>query len=191
MSTIQLSEEASFRILSAVSRTFNEELGANSLCWFAAYTCPRHEKYVRRQLEEHGIEAFLPLYRSTRRWKDRCKQIEIALFPGYVFVRLHERERLRVLQLAGVVRFVTFQGRLAPLGDHEIEALRSGLEQGIVVQPYPFLRIGRRVRVVRGPVAGLEGVLLRKKDKVRIVVSLQTIMRSIALEVDAGDVEPC
>ena len=161
------------------------------LRWFAVYTCPRHEKYVRRQLDERQVESFLPLYRSTRRWKDRRKQIEFALFPGYVFVHMLEEQRLRVLGLPGVVRFVSFNGKLAAVNDREIEALRSGLEQGVVAEPYPFLRVGRRVRVVRGPVTGLEGLLVRKKDRVRVVVSLQTIMQSVALEVDAGDLEPC
>ena len=90
-----------------------------------------------------------------------------------------------------MVRFVSFNGKLAAVNDREIEALRSGLEQGVVAEPYPFLRVGRRVRVVRGPVTGLEGLLVRKKDRVRVVVSLQTIMQSVALEVDAGDLEPC
>jgi transcription antitermination factor NusG len=159
--------------------------------WFAAYTCVRHEKCVRRQLDERQIESFLPLYRRTRQWKDRRKEIEFALFPGYVFVRIHEQARLRVLELPGVIRMVSFNGRLAALEEKEIESLRSGLENGVFAEPYPFLRVGRKVRVVRGPVAGLEGVLVRKKDRVRVVVSLLTIMQSIALEVDATDLEPC
>jgi transcription antitermination factor NusG len=159
--------------------------------WFAAYTCPRHEKYVRRQLDERQIESFLPLYRRTRQWKDRRKQIEFALFPGYVFVRMMEQARLRVLELPGVLRFVSFNGRLAALEEKEIESLRSGLENGVFAEPHPYLRVGRKVRVIRGPVAGLEGVLVRKKDRVRVVVSLPTIMQSIVLEVDATDLELC
>lgn len=163
----------------------------DSARWFAAYTCPRHEKYVRRQLDDRQIESFLPLYRSTRRWKDRRKEVEFVLFPGYVFVRIHERERLRVLELAGVVSFVTFNGRPAALHEGEIESLRTGLEQGVLAEPHPFLQVGRKVRVVHGPLAGLEGLLVRKKDRVRVVLSLQAIMQSVALEVDAQDVKPC
>jgi transcription antitermination factor NusG len=159
--------------------------------WFVAYTCPRHEKYVSKQLADRHIEAFLPLYRETRKWKDRRKLVELALFPGYIFVRIHERERLKVLQLAGVVRFVTHQGRLAALNDEEIESLRSGLEKGVLAQPHPLLRVGRRVRVSRGPMAGVEGVLLRRKDKVRVVVSIEAIQQSIALELDASDLDIC
>jgi transcription antitermination factor NusG len=191
MSTVSVGSLAVIEQVAGRHRAVTDISVTDRLRWFAAYTCPRHEKYVRRQLEERHIEAFLPLYRSTRRWKDRRKQVEFALFPGYIFVRIPEHERLRVLELPGVVRFVCFNGKLAALQDEEIETLRSGLERGILAEPHPFLRVGRRVRVVRGPVAGLEGVLLRKKDKLRIVVSLQTIMQSVALEVDAADVVPC
>ena len=97
--------------------------------WYAVYTCARHEKYVARQLEERSIDVFLPLYRSWRRWKDRRKEIELALFPGYVFVRTVLQNRLTVLQLPGVVRFVSFNNRPVPLPVEEIEALRGGLEQ--------------------------------------------------------------
>ena len=162
---------------------------ADELHWFAAYTCPRHEKCVRRQLEERRIESFLPLYRSMRRWKDRRKEIEFALFPGYVFVRIRERERFRVLDLPGVVYLVSFQGRSAALPDAEIESLRSGLANGVAAECHPFLQTGRKVRVVRGPVAGMQGILVRRKDKVRVVISLEAIMQSVALEVDAADVE--
>jgi transcriptional antiterminator NusG len=157
--------------------------------WYAAYTCSRHEKHVSWQLEQRHIECFLPLYRSTRQWKDRRKQIELALFPGYVFVRIPLQERLRVLEVQGVVRFVSFNGQPAMLPEQEIEALRDGLEQRVYAEPHPFLTVGRRVRVVRGPVAGMQGVLIRRKDKVRVVISLDAIMQSVALEVDAADVE--
>lgn len=159
--------------------------------WFAVYTCPRHEKSVHHQLTERRIESFLPLYQQTHRWKDRRKLVELALFPGYVFVRMLEEERLRVLQLPGVVRFITHHGRPAPLEDREIESLRAGLAKGIVAEPHPFLSVGTRVRVAHGPMAGVEGILQRRKDKVRVVVSLEAITQSIALEVDLSDLELC
>jgi transcription antitermination factor NusG len=159
--------------------------------WYAAYTCSRHEKYVAKQLEERRIECFLPLYRSWRRWKDRRKQIALALFPGYVFVRMVLPERLRVLELPGVVRLVSFNGQPAPLPEQDIEALRNGLNERIHAEPHPYLRVGRRVRVMHGPLAGTEGILVRKKHKFRLVISLDVIMRSVAIEVDAADVEPC
>lgn len=162
---------------------------AASKHWYAAYTCARHEKHVRRQLEEKHIACFLPLYRSVRRWKDRHKELELVLFPGYVFVHIAPEDCLRVLQTPSVVRFVSFSGHPAALNDDEIESLRHGVANGVRTEPYPYLKIGRKVRVNRGPLAGTEGILLRKKDKFRIVLSIDLIMRSVAVEVHAADLE--
>jgi transcription termination/antitermination protein NusG len=159
--------------------------------WYALYTCPRHEKRVVQQIERHRISCFLPLYRSVRRWKDRRKELELALFPGYVFVRIALQDRLRVLQLASVVRFVSFNGRPLPLPQGEMEALMNGLRSGVRAEPHPYLTVGRRVRVKHGPLAGSQGILVRRKDKFRVVLSLELIMRSVAVEVDEADVEPC
>jgi len=158
--------------------------------WYAAYTCARHEKAVARQLGERGIHCFLPLYQSLRRWKDRRKELELALFPGYVFVHIPPTRCTQVLQLRGVVRFVTFQGKPAALPEGEIEALRNGLEGQLRAEQHPYLKIGRKVEVVHGPLTGASGILSRKKDKCRVVLSLDLIMRSVAVEVDAADVRP-
>jgi transcription antitermination factor NusG len=157
--------------------------------WFAAYTCARHEKHVARQLRERQIDCFLPLYRTLRRWKDRQKQIDSPLFPGYVFVRFAHQERLRVLQVSGVVHLVTFNGEPAALDDGEIESLRRGMANGLCAEPYPYLKVGRRVRVKYGPLAGTQGFLVRRKDKYRVVLSIDLIMRSIAAEVPIADLE--
>jgi transcription antitermination factor NusG len=159
--------------------------------WYALYTCPRHEKRVAEQIEERHIACFLPVYRSVRRWKDRRKELELALFPGYVFVRIDLKDRLRVLQLASVVRFVSFNGQPAPLPDSEVRSLMNGLASGICAEPHPYLTVGRRVRVRNGPLAGMRGILVRRKDRFRVVLSLDLIMRSVAVEVDESDVEPC
>ena len=119
--------------------------------WYAAYTCSRYEKCVARQLEERRVECFLPLYRSWRRWKDRRKQLDLALFSGYVFVRIALPERLRVLEVPGVVRLVSVNGQPVPLPEQDIEALRNALEQRIYAEPHPYLRIGRKVRIAHGP----------------------------------------
>ena len=103
--------------------------------WYAACTCARHEKKVTRQLEEKNIDCFLPLYRSVRRWKDRHKDLELALFPGYVFVRIGPEDRLRVLQTSSVVRFVSFGGTPAAIDDSSVEALRNGMSNGVPVEP--------------------------------------------------------
>ena len=113
------------------------------------------------------------------------------LFPGYVFVHLDLKDRLRVLQVPSVVRFVSFNGHPAPLPDSEIEALNSGLAGGVRAEPHPYLKVGRRVRVKHGPLAGAQGILVRRKDKFRVVLSIDLIMRSVAVEVDEADVEPC
>lgn len=157
--------------------------------WHAIYTSSRHEKVVARQLEERGIESFLPLYRTWRRWKDRRKLVELALFPSYVFVRVEVHERLRVLQVPGVVKLVSFNGEPAILPESEMNALRNGLENQVYAEPHPYLRVGKKVRVVRGPMTGAEGILSRKKDRQRVVISIDVLMRSIAVEVEGADLE--
>ncbi len=158
--------------------------------WYAAYTCANHEKRVAEQLGEREIEHFLPLYASLRRWKDRRVQLELPLFPGYVFARLALRDRLRVVQIPSVVRLVGFNGLPTSLRDEEIETLRSGLSKGLRAQPHPFLTVGRRVKITGGPLAGLEGILQRKKGNFRFVLSVGLIMRSIIVDVDAADIAP-
>jgi transcription antitermination factor NusG len=180
--------------MNAVSQIQSAEslFPANSAatCWYATYTHARHEKKVAQQLEERRIEHFLPVYRSARRWKDRRKELDLVLFPGYVFVRLSLAERLRVLQLPGVVRFVSFNGQPAALLGADIEALRNGLMQGVRAEHHPYLTVGRRVKVVHGPLAGAQGILLRAKNNCRIVISIDAIMRSVSVEIDEEDVTP-
>ena len=156
--------------------------------WYAAYTCAQHEKRVAAELGARDVEHFLPLYSSMRRWKDRRVQLELPLFPGYVFVRLALRERLRVLRIPSLVRLVGFGGLPTALPDEEMEILRSGLCESLRAEPHPFLTVGRRVRITGGPFAGLEGVLKRKKNNLRVVVTLELIQRSVAVDVDAADV---
>jgi transcription termination/antitermination protein NusG len=159
--------------------------------WYATHVCSRHEKQVLSQLQERKISCFLPVYRSIRRWKDRRKELELVLFPGYVFVHMDLKDRLRVLQLPSVVRFVSFNGQPAPLQDTEIEVLSKGLASGIRAEPHPYLKVGQRVHVRSGPLAGANGILVRRKDKFRVVLSIDLIMRSVAVEVDEADIEPC
>ena len=158
--------------------------------WYAAYTCANHEKRVAAELGARDVEHFLPLYASMRRWKDRRVQLELPLFPGYVFVRLALSQRLRVVQIPSLVRLVGFGGLPTALPDTEMEIMRSGLSQNLRVEPHPFLTVGRRVRITCGPFAGLEGVLKRKKSDVRVVVSLELIQRSVAVDVEAADLSP-
>jgi transcription antitermination factor NusG len=157
--------------------------------WYAVYTSANHEKRVAEQLGVREVEHFLPLYASVRRWKDRRVELRLPLFPGYVFVRLPLRDRLRVLEVPGVARLVGFGGMPIALPEDEILSLRSGLARGIQAEPHPFLRVGRRVRVKSGPLAGLEGVLLKRKKRARLVVSVELIQRSVAVEVEEADLE--
>jgi transcription antitermination factor NusG len=158
--------------------------------WYAVSVRPRYEKLVTRHLDHQGLNCFLPLYRSVRRWKDRRKELDMALFPGYVFVKLNLQDRLGVLRAPGVLRFVTFQGQPAAVSDSEIHALEASLSAGLRPQPHPYLRQGKRVRVTSGPLANTEGIMIRRKDGFRLVLSINLITRSVMLEVDESDVEP-
>lgn len=158
--------------------------------WYAAYTSANHEKRVAEQLAQKGIENFLPLYESVRRWKDRRVRLRLPLFPGYVFVRLPLSEKLKVLQVSGLARLVGFGDRPVSLPEEEVESLRRGACGGVRMEPHPHLTEGRRVRIVRGPLTGMEGILVKKKSGMRLVLSIDLIMRSIAVDVDAADVWP-
>ncbi len=160
------------------------------LRWYAVSVFPRHEKRVARLLDARGTTYLLPLYSSVRRWKDRRRQVEMVLFPGYVFVSIRLEERVGVLTLPGVARFVTFRGQPAVVPEHEIQAIGSSARSGLAVQPHPYLQKGRHVRVRSGPMAGVEGILVRRRDKLRVILSVNLIMRSVAAEVDEADIEP-
>ncbi len=149
---------------------------------------PRHEKVVAQQLAQKAIETYLPLYETVHRWKDRNARVHLPLFPGYVFVRIPLEEQLRVLTLDSVLRLVSFNGKPAPLADGEVE----GLKRFLAVQraePWPYLAVGKRVRINSGPLEGLEGRVVRRKGKTRIVVSVDSLMRSIAFEVEAFNLQ--
>jgi len=157
--------------------------------WYALYTCPRHEKLVAEQIKRRSLTCFLPVYRSIRRWKDRRKELELVLFPGYVFVQMTLEKKTKVLGIPGAVRLVSFNGQPAALPPAEIENLKNRLSGAHGVQPHPYLRVGRRVRVRSGAMEGLEGIVLRRKDRCRIVFSIDLLKRSVAVEVDEADLE--
>jgi transcription antitermination factor NusG len=159
--------------------------------WYAAYTSANHEKRVALQLQERAVEHFLPLYESVRRWKDRRRKLQLPLFPSYLFVRVALCDRLRVLQVPGVARLVGFNGLPCALPDSEIEAIQTCLARRVCLEPHLYVQVGRRVRVKAGPLKGLEGILIRRKNASRFVISLDLIMRSVAVEIDGTEVEPC
>jgi len=158
--------------------------------WYAVYANVRHEKRIKECLDRRMVECYLPSYRSVRRWQDRRKEVDLPLFPGYLFVRITYRSRLQVLTAPGVVHIVTFDGKPVPICEGEIESLRQTLSRGGNCQPHPYLKVGRRVRVRSGPLCGVEGTLVRRKEGYRLIVSIELIMRSVATEVDEADVEP-
>lgn len=155
--------------------------------WFAVYTKANHERRVAGQLSARGVEHFLPAYLSVRHWKDRRVTLEMPLFPGYVFVRIAPRDRLRVLQVPGVAHLVGVRGNPEPLLEAEVVSLRESLAVGVEATPHPYLIAGRRVTMRSGPLAGLSGILIRCKSTTRFVVSVELIQRSIAVELDAAD----
>ena len=157
------------------------------LRWYAAYTSANREKRVSDQLNMRRVEHFLPLYASMRRWKDRNVKLDMPLFPGYVFVRMALRDRLQVLEVPGVARLVGFNGKPAALPAAELETLRASLVEGVKVQPHPYLTVGQRVSLRSGPLAGLRGILVRRKSGARFVVSVDLIQRSVSLEIDEAD----
>ena len=158
--------------------------------WWAIYTRHQHEKTVADMLSVKGFEVFLPLYDSMRRWKDRNKLLSLPLFPCYVFVRGGLDRRLQVMTTPGV-HMILFNGeRVATIAEDEIQAIRRTVEGPFNVEPHPFLRCGERVRVKRGSLEGVEGILVRKKNQFRLVISVEMLAQSVAVEIDAADVEP-
>lgn len=158
--------------------------------WYAAYTSANHEKSVAKQLGERDVEHFLPLCESVRQWKDRRVRLQMPLFPGYVFVRLALRDRLKVLQVPSVVRLVGYGDAPAALREEEVEGLRCALAEGMRAGPHPYLRVGCRVRITDGPLAGHEGILVRRKGNLRVVLSVALIQRSIHVHIDSSHLKP-
>lgn len=170
------------------------EVGAkvtNSPRWFALYTTSRHEKRIAQHLRQREIEHYLPLYQADRKWRDGSRvTLDLPLFPGYIFVRIQRSQRVSVLSVPGALAVVGGTGgEPAPLPDSAIEALRDGLLEHRI-EPHPLLRVGQFARIRSGPFAGMEGVVVRKKSGFRVVLTLEQIMQSVAVELDEEDVEP-
>ena len=158
--------------------------------WYAIYTCANREKSIADQFAQRGVEHFLPQYESMRKWKDRKVRLQLPLFPGYLFVYTALQDRVRILQVPGVVRLVGFGGHPSPMPQNEVARIRAFLHLGFRAEPHPYLKIGRHVQVTSGPLVGLRGILIRRKNKTRFVVSIDLIQRSIAVEMDEADLQP-
>lgn len=161
---------------------------AVALRWYAVRTRSRHEKRVRDRLVQGALETFLPLYERWSQWKDRKQRVEFPLFPGYCFARFEPPDRIRVLNIPGVASLVGFDGRPEPVADDEIEAIRRLVASRYRYDPHPYLTEGTEVEVVRGPLAGLRGRLLRKDRSARLVLAVSLIRQAAVVEIHPADV---
>ncbi len=154
------------------------------LPWYAIRTKANQEKAASLILDHKGFESYLPLYRTRRRWSDRTVEAELPLFPGYFFCHFDITKRLPIMTVPGVVSVLGFGKEPAPIPESEIEAVQTILRSGLVAEPGPFLYEGQRIRINRGSLEGLEGILLKKKSEWRMSVSVSMLQRSVSVEID-------
>ncbi len=176
------------------SSTTPQEFGSSSLessvpRWYVVHTFSHHERHVDERLTAKNLNTFLPLYVVKRYSKNAAPPIEKPLFPGYLFVFVPLLERLKVLQVPGVVKLVGFGGKPTPLADHEVEALRTARTMGVQTEPHVYIEIGNRVRIISGPFEGFQGILIRHKGRYRVVLAIELIASSFVLDVDSSIVE--
>lgn len=162
--------------------------GPDPAAWYAIWTRSRHEQVVRQQLEQKGIDVFLPTITKWSRWKDRKKQVVWPLFPGYCFAKFTSDQRVPVLKCTGAVSIVSFNGAPAPIPEHELAGIRQLVESDLQYDPCPLINEGDRVEVVHGPLKGVNGRLVRKGAHARLVLSVDLIGQGVSVEVDAADV---
>ena len=170
-----------------LSDSTNNLAGAAS--WFAVQVKATHEKRVTSMFDYGGVEWFLPLAMCSRRWSDRIKRVELPLFPGYIFCRFAAGQRARILKTPSVIRIVGVGDTPMPIEDQEIEAIQKVMKSGFTVLPHPFLRIGERIRILSGPLSGLEGLIGDIRQRKRLILSVTLLRRSIAVEIDSACVE--
>jgi transcription antitermination factor NusG len=158
--------------------------------WFALRVKSHCEKTVAAVAHNKGFEAFLPTYVSCRRWSDRLKSIELPLFPGYLFCRMEPQHRFPLLTIPGVLQIVGIGKTPTPIEDHEIDTIRSIILSGLVVEPWPFLEVGRRVRLEAGPLTGFRGILIETAKDQRVVSGISLLQRSVAVSIEQRWVTP-
>ena len=152
--------------------------------WYAVYTRCHQERVVKTQLDGRGVENFLPTYEKTSQWKDRKKLIQMPLFPGYLFVKILAMRRLEVLKAYGVVQIVGNSTGPMPIPEEQVASVRTFVEVGLKCDPHPYLKIGKKVRITEGPLEGLQGILVRKKNRSLFVISVEMIQRSVSVELE-------
>ena len=190
-SCVKTSEKGSERAVAWLGRLTETPTGfPGNHPWYALRVRSRHENTVASHLVARGYKSFLPLYKSNRRWSDRFKEIEVPLFPGYVFCRFNPLNRLPILTVPGIVHVVGFGRNPVAIDEGEIAAIQAVVESGLPRQPWPFLEIGQSMRIERGPLCGLEGILLSFRGHQRLVLSVSLLQRSVAVQIDQGWVQP-
>jgi transcription antitermination factor NusG len=159
--------------------------------WYALHTRPRHEKIVVQRLMERGVETFLPIVTEVHRWSDRKKTVQFPLFSCYVFAKFLPRrsDHLHVLRVGGVLGLVGSRGEGTPIPNEQIDAVRTLVEGELLWSPYPFLKIGQRVRIRGGAMDGLEGILVSRNGDHALVISVDAIQRSLAVRVEGYAIE--
>ena len=162
----------------------------DDVAWYAIWTRSRHEQVVREQISRKQYDAFLPTIPKWSRWKDRKKKIDWPLFPGYCFAKFDPAEALAILKCTGVVNIVSFEGRPAPIPEHEIESIRTLISSDLQYDPCPLIKEGMMVEVVHGALKGVVGRLIRKGAHARLILTVDLIGQGVSVEVDAADVKP-
>ena len=168
----------------------DETSTADPLLWFAVVSKPQFERAVEQAVHQKGLECFLPMYCAARRWSDRVKRLQLPLFPGYVFCRLRRSSRVPVLRIPGVRSIVSFGAEPLAVPEQEIERVRLMASSGAAIEPWPFLKVGQRVRVQDGPLFGLEGILAETRTATRVVVGLEILQRSVAVQLNRNQIRP-
>src|SRR6267378_3368146 len=166
------------------------ETGNINYPWYALRVKSRYENTVAAHLQGRGYESLLPLYKCRHRWSDRFKEIELPLFPGYVFCKFDSLNRLPILSIPGVVHVVGVGKTPVPINETEIVAIQAAVKSGLPSQPWPFLEIGHRVRIEYGPLCGVQGILLGFRGHQRLVLSVTLLQRSVAVQIDEAWVRP-
>lgn len=169
---------------------YEQSIAPRPYPWFAIRVKSQYEKITAVSLHNKGYEEFAPMYRSRRYWSDRVKELDLPLFPGYIFCRFNPLHRLPVLTSPGIVAIVGLGKNPEPVEDCEIARIQAIVSSGVLAFPWPFLRAGQKVTVTRGPLRGVEGFLVTSKNQFRLVVSIHLLQRSVAAEVDRDCVQP-
>ncbi len=173
--------------MSKVSETSETRGGIQ---WYAVQLRPRFEKIVAQHLVSKGYEKYLPLYRSRRRWSDRVKEIELPLFPGYIFCKFDVLDRLPILIIPGVMSVVSSGGGPLAVPEHEIRAVQNVVESGLPYGPWPSMCAGQRVEVRYGPLRGLEGTVVEVKSTFQLIISVTLLSRYVSVAIDRDSVVP-